>query len=185
MKERDLYENMLAAMLPGGIEAQEAHGQRIFVQSETMPKDGGMGIDSRPLLEQINIKVLGDYDDIFYSVELPAGWHKEPTEHPMWNKLIDDKGRERASIFYKAAFYDRNAHMRLKGRFRAGFEVVGGWENYRFNNPNTRYFGAVYDDNKIIWRSDESDDNEIVTKLAIAKVAEMYPDYKNTAAYWD
>jgi hypothetical protein len=31
----------------------------------------------------------------------------------MHSKLIDDLGRERVSIFYKAAFYDRRADMRL------------------------------------------------------------------------
>jgi len=52
-------------------------------------------------------------DDLFTSVTLPEGWHKEATEHAMWSKLIDDQGRERASIFYKAAFYDRSAFMSI------------------------------------------------------------------------
>ena len=32
----------------------------------------------------------------------------------MWSDLLDDKGVKRGSIFYKAAFYDRSAFLRLK-----------------------------------------------------------------------
>jgi hypothetical protein len=27
----------------------------------------------------------------------------------MWSSIVDDKGKEMVSIFYKAAFYDRDA----------------------------------------------------------------------------
>jgi hypothetical protein len=35
------------------------------------------------------------------------------SDHAMWSYLVDELGRERVSIFYKAAFYDRSAHMSL------------------------------------------------------------------------
>lgn len=35
----------------------------------------------------------------------------------MWTHIIDEKGRERGTIFYKAAFYDRSAHAQLSLRF--------------------------------------------------------------------
>ena len=31
----------------------------------------------------------------------------------MWSSVVDELGRERAAVFYKAAFYDRRAHMTL------------------------------------------------------------------------
>ena len=35
----------------------------------------------------------------------------------MWSDLVDDKGRKRTSIFYKAAFYDRSAHIGVNRRY--------------------------------------------------------------------
>jgi predicted secreted protein len=30
----------------------------------------------------------------------------------MWSYIVDDEGTQRVAIFYKAAFYDRDAFMR-------------------------------------------------------------------------
>lgn len=100
--------NALIASIEGGIEAQEARGQRDFVAAETLPKDG---LDNA-VCEALGIKILSDADDLFYNVQLPTGWTKRATDHAMWNELIDDRGQKRASIFYKAAFYDRRAFIR-------------------------------------------------------------------------
>jgi hypothetical protein len=105
-------ENFLAASTPGGIEAQEARGQLDFVASETLPKEMLHGC-TREKLEEMGIRFGDDVDDLFVSVELPDGWEKRPTDHSMWSELVDDKGVVRANIFYKAAFYDRNAHISL------------------------------------------------------------------------
>jgi hypothetical protein len=47
-------------------------------------------------------------------VSLPPGWKVVPTDHSMWSDLVDAKGEKRASIFYKAAFYDRDAFIRIE-----------------------------------------------------------------------
>ena len=44
---------------------------------------------------------------------MPNGWKKQATDHSMWSELIDDKGKVRATIFYKAAFYDQRAFLNL------------------------------------------------------------------------
>lgn len=87
---------------------QEADGQQSFVSSTTLPTD----LCGKEILEAAGVKFLGvvEDDDIFQYVELPDGWKKVPTDHSMWSNLVDEQGRVRASIFYKAAFYDRNAH---------------------------------------------------------------------------
>jgi hypothetical protein len=97
-------ENFIAAATPGGIEAQEAQGQRQLVQSSTLPKDC-----PRADLEAMGIVFGADADDLFVTVTLPAGWSKAATGHSMWSDLLDAKGRARAAIFYKAAFYDQRA----------------------------------------------------------------------------
>lgn len=109
------FGNFLAATTPGGIEAQEAAGQAALVASDTLPTDLGWGdhIRDRAILEAAGVQFLGvcENDPLFQRVILPAGWKKVPTDHSMWSKLVDETGRERAAIFYKAAFYDRKAHM--------------------------------------------------------------------------
>lgn len=101
----------------GAIERQEARGQRELIQSEVLPTEG-LGLVAETLGVKIGSQVDGD--PIFTHVELPKGWKKAATNHSMWSKLIDDRGRERAAIFYKAAFYDRSAHIRLTNRYRVG-----------------------------------------------------------------
>ena len=44
---------------------------------------------------------------------LPPGWSRQGSDHAMWAHLLDEHGRQRVGIFYKAAFYDRSAHMHL------------------------------------------------------------------------
>lgn len=99
----------------GAILNQEAQGQASFVNSTTLPtrlNDYGDS-DSRAILEAAGVKFLEAVpgDPLFQYVELPVGWKKVGTDHSMWSKLVDDQGRERASIFYKAASYDRDAFM--------------------------------------------------------------------------
>ncbi len=102
-------ENAMVAATPGGIEAQEARGQQQFVNTSTLPIEVRNGT-----YEAHGITVGEPVDDLFVSVTLPDGWKKVPTSHSMWSDLIDEQGRVRASIFYKAAFYDRSAFASLR-----------------------------------------------------------------------
>ena len=102
---------------PKKIEEQEAQGQKSFVESTTLPTKikCASGGDPKAILEAAGVKFLGvvEGDSMFQYAELPLGCKKVATDHSMWSKLVDDKGHERAMIFYKAAFYDRSAHMSL------------------------------------------------------------------------
>jgi hypothetical protein len=104
------------------IENQEAQGQTSFVNSETLPTD--MHGNARDVLEKAGVK-FGEKvegDEMFQYVELPAGWKKVSTSHSMWSNLVDEKGRVRAAIFYKAAFYDRSAHLSVNQRYGYSFD---------------------------------------------------------------
>lgn len=103
--------NLFVAAVPGGIEAQEAQGQREFVRAETLPIK--CLYCERKQIEAMGIVYGEPVDDLFVKVQLPEGWRKERTDHSMWSNLLDAKGRKRASIFYKAAFYDLDAHIGL------------------------------------------------------------------------
>lgn len=91
--------------------AQEARGQRELVRSSVLPSTG---IKDIPWA-----KVLGPVEDdpMFTHVELPEGWSKKPTDHSMWSAVVDDRGRTRANVFYKAASYDRRAFINLQVPF--------------------------------------------------------------------
>lgn len=102
LKREDPISLLVEAMAIGpdaAVRAQEARGQRAFVVSDVLPKE--CLYCERSQLEAMGIIFGEDYDDLFVEVQLPEGWSKAPTDHPMWSKLVDDRGRERASIFYK------------------------------------------------------------------------------------
>lgn len=108
-KDHPLIKFMLASE-KGGIEAQEAQGQRQLVASEQLPAKGDW-----EALAKLGVK-RGEHvdgDDMFVHAELPVGWQKRATDHSMWSELVDADGKVRASIFYKAAFYDRDAFISI------------------------------------------------------------------------
>ena len=98
----------------GSIEASEAKGQRELVESCQLPVK--MPPKDKAYLESRGVVFpkQGSYSDgdrLFYDVTLPPGWKKKATDHSMWSELYDDKDVKVASIFYKAAFYDRDAFL--------------------------------------------------------------------------
>jgi hypothetical protein len=97
---------------PESIERQEAQGQRQLVVSSQLPARGLFPEDAA----RCGIHVLqpSPGDPLFLDVVLPTGWTLKPTDHAMWSELVDDTGVKRASIFYKAAFYDRDAFIQFE-----------------------------------------------------------------------
>lgn len=115
----------LDALLPGPylIEAQEARGQAQLTDSDVLP----MQMDEpRASYEALGFAFGGQVqgDPLFVYAKLPAGWRKEGTHHAMHSRILDSAGRERVHIFYKAAFYDRRAHMGLVGRYSIEHEYL-------------------------------------------------------------
>lgn len=93
----------------GMIERQEQKGQEQLVRSSVMPQKGNGREAWEPLLMAGVIKGA-ELDDLFVEVTLPIGWLKVGSDHSMWSYLEDERGLKRAAMFYKAAFYDRDAH---------------------------------------------------------------------------
>lgn len=114
--ETDPLGMLLETIGPGAIERQEARGQSELVASSTLPVPTA---EQRRVLEGYGVVFAGpaEGDPMFLSVTLPEGWRKQATDHAMWSHLLDAQGRKRASIFYKAAFYDRRADMHLERRY--------------------------------------------------------------------
>jgi len=111
--------NFFAAITPGGIEAQEKRGQLEQAEKQELPVEGTSSSEHRKMFEALGFKFgkRASLQDLFVACEFPKGWKKVPTEHSMWSDLVDDKGRKRGGIFFKAAFYDTKAHVSLSKRF--------------------------------------------------------------------
>lgn len=108
----------------GYITGMEAAGQRQLLASEELPTQGAWD----QLIEWGFTK--GEkVDDLFVKATLPDGWKREGSDHAMHSYLIDPRGIRMVNIFYKAAFYDRSAHMHLLNPGYSAFtEVIYGDE---------------------------------------------------------
>lgn len=160
------------------IKSQEASGQMSLCASDTLPTRG-----NRQALEAAGVRFLDvvPNDDIFTFVELPRGWSKRATDHSLWTDLLDEKGRKRASIFYKAAFYDRDAHFSASTRY-----VVSS----RYDETTRRYKDEVRDGERVLFESEwfSLDDYELgraQREKCVTWLTERFPDWRDVAAYWD
>lgn len=190
-RKEDGMDLLMRAMIEGdaskGIEFQEADGQRSFVSSETLPTD--MGGDTKAVLEAAGAKFLDVIEDdpIFQYVELPEGWKKVATGHSMWSDLVDNKGRKRAGIFYKAAFYDRSAHISVNRRY--GISI-----DYNRLDAEKVAVAMVTDGDAVIFTTDSVgfeddkaryDAEDKALALAVAWLNEHYPNWEDASAYWN
>lgn len=136
MIQRPSGEEVLLDALLGGdtsaaIERQEARGQAAMVRSDRLPVAGttvtriyepfGPAAADAPEWAALGFR-LGPADTsdlgtngrpLFRPVTLPPGWARQGSDHSMWSYIVDERGRQRVAVFYKAAFYDRSAHCNL------------------------------------------------------------------------
>lgn len=184
-----------AALALGGtgkaIELQEALGAKDVQCSDRFPLDRrGISDDQ---LTAIGCVLGPKIDDLFQSITLPPGWKKDATGHDMWTYIVDEKGRKRFSIFYKAAIYDRSAHMDANRRF-----VIT--QDYTKGKKTRRNHIVITDAEKIIKRfdgklvqarhQDKTDRAFYVEQDALNRKAQEwlcanYPDYEDWTAYWN
>lgn len=195
------FENFLAASEPGGIERMEAAGQRkLIAHADRLPVDGTIEDrhnrgNNRAAWESVGF-VFGDkipHENnrfVFVACTFPKGWSLKPTSHSMWSDVIDDKGRRRAMVFFKAAFYDYKSHtFGLECRYRS--------TTVYDNDPNSdRRRIAVIDTTlpepgivELVKEFTTSDDyfaNSLQFEdRASKRLLELFPDAKNPMAYWD
>lgn len=115
----DIHATALLALATGDttaiVEEQERAGQRQLVNSDRLPVEIQSGCGDTAAFEALGF-TFGEpdrHDPLFRPATLPEGWKREGTDHDMWSFIIDQLGRRRVAVFYKAAFYDRRASMRL------------------------------------------------------------------------
>ncbi|MFF0867659.1 hypothetical protein ACFYUV_38260 [Nonomuraea sp. NPDC003560] len=100
-------------LLAAGVEELEQAGQQQLLASDVIPTKlrgcteedlAALGIELGPTV---------DADPLFRHVVLPSGWSRRPEQDPRGSYLVDEHGRDRVWIFYKAAPHDRRAFMSL------------------------------------------------------------------------
>lgn len=181
-------ENALVAAAPGGIEAQEAAGQRALVASFTrLPKAFNVRQEfPREMLKRLGFKIGDEVDGIFVSVNPPPGWSMVATDHSMHSDVLDGQGRKRMGVFYKAAFYDRNAHFRMLTRYKTSVEyrdaASGKWEDGERRAVAMDGDGVIYAEP---WQpNDAFKAHDASNSKCDAWLTEKFPDWKNPEAYW-
>ncbi len=181
-------ENFIAASTPGGIEAQEKRGQIEQSFAETLPNDLR---DGRTEFERLGFVFGTPFDDIFVNVKFPAGWRKKPTEHSMWSEIIDDNGRKRGSIFYKAAFYDRHAHAYLERRFSVVEDYGSEFRTVLIQDACGKVQKSIPGLELPDWNGDRETARNVYAAIEEARnslaawLDEAFPDWKSPHAYWD
>jgi len=131
-------------------------------------------------------------DDVLYSADLPEGWTMRTTSL-YGSEIVDQNGNVRASMFYKASFYDRTAYMSLTARYgvRTDYRTVeeGEISEIYFGNENEKLFvaGVVIKNNDMTdeeRKAKREEERELSIK-AETYANEYYPDYQDVTAYWD
>lgn len=108
---------------------------------------------------------------------------------------LDEAGRERADIFYKAAFYDRSAHMNFRCRY-----LLSTHGDTCYDPPHDdpgekkRRRGVIRDSttDEVLFATPWTEpveyldwkEEEVITATLRAWAEEHYPDYLDPAAYW-
>jgi hypothetical protein len=113
------------------IENMEAAGQRQLVNSDVLPVDTGYGPKDDAYIA-LGFTFGEKVDDLFREATLPDGWSRKGSDHAMWSYIIDERGLERVNIFYKAAFYDRRAHMGINN---VGYSIFSSFTYNEAHDP--------------------------------------------------
>lgn len=167
----------------GAILRQEAQGQADLVASESLPSQGSY--DPAWAAMGVTFGEPFPHDPLFRSATLPKGWAKRGTDHSMWSDLVDDRGRKRASVFYKAAFYDRSAHMRVAPRFSTSRDYDE--KTGEATHATVTDCGAAIERFEIVSVPGEKswERGDAADKAATAWLDANRPEWRSVTAYWD
>lgn len=99
--------------VPGAIDEQEAEGAAAMQRGdcEIIPAKGVPDEELTAL--GFVLGPVDDNDRLFRQATLPPGWKRAGTGHSMHTDIVDELGRKRIGIFYKAAYYDRRADLSI------------------------------------------------------------------------
>ena len=162
------------------VENMEKEGQQHVISNTMMARKMW---PSKEHFEQLGF-IFEDIpgDDVLCYATLPDGWSMKETDNAMCTNIIDENRVIRGSLIYKAAVYDRRAHMYLKCHYMVCSRYAD--EDHLIDEI---YFG---NEKEILFVAgqtpiDAYDDIEKLKALAKQYAYENYPDWENVHAYWD
>jgi hypothetical protein len=145
--------------------------------------------------EAMGIKIINEYDDLFYNVQLPDGWEIKATDHPMWNEIYDDQDRKRMKFFYKDSIYDRDAFTNFCLRY--GVDVISEIPETSYAEQKQKgWCGVVLDHGnhdqelfctKLIRTTDIKSFytfQNALRETAVLWLTEHFPLWKDFTQYW-
>lgn len=112
-----LEELTLLALGTDGVDVYTRIKHRDMAQAVELPTPGSNDPSWAKMGVIYGEPVEGD-EKFFRHAQIPKGWKISPTSHYMYSNLVDDKGRPRAQIGFKAASYDRWTSISTIARFR-------------------------------------------------------------------
>lgn len=164
------YAGMVAEGQEGYITGMEARGQREVVNSEVLPAEilgdwNKSNAEKREAFEELGFEFGETAEDgLFVRATLPEGWTREGSEHAMWSFVVDERGIPRVAVFYKAAFYDRKAHMSMTdpGSEAAASAMEGKADLWPVLSEEEResYLGKLRRSIDLMWRHPSTLDAE-------------------------
>lgn len=131
-------------------------------------------------------------DDLFRQVKFPEGWKRRSTDHAMYSDFVDERGRKRISMFYKSAFYDREAFMHYVRRFSVARDYSNSdvirvrvldcdkevFSAEPVDLPDPKRFSPEYVHRREAIEAEQR-------AACCAWLDEHYPESNDPAAYWD
>jgi len=192
--------NVAAMSGPGGIAGQEKRERDKVTKTQQIALDAPWDD-----LEKLGFKKTGNQpNDVLCEVEFPEGWEMKPSEEDHRSSyLYDPQGRQRGSMFYKAASYDQYANFSLNKRFT--YRLVYQDKDMDFSDRHGAPFRGEVEDNvtgKIVfstpyaktmstsssdkgyWEQKDVLDKE-ANEMIEAWLNENYSDWKSPLAHWD
>lgn len=176
------YGNAYTATRLGGIEAQERRGVEQMVKTQQLPL---LHKDEQAYLETLGFKFgepdVKGRDCTFVNCVFPEGWKIVPNkEDPRGSYLVDPQGRQRAVIFYKAAFYDMYCSIYLTRRYDFHLQYNAKTRTVTHTTAIERVAGGK---EKVLhtvpYVSGASD------KTITQWLDEHYPNWSDPKTYWD
>jgi len=191
MRKPDEMPHAILGGDPGAILDQEAAGAAELRIKSFLPVQGTQGREEEWEKVGVTFGPVPD-DDIFREAFLPEGWVKESDSHDPRHMVIRDaKGRVRATMFYKAAFYDRKANVNLRSRYSI---------RQHYDAPDGTIQWQVYDCETVIHTVERKSPSrekepeayyELLNKLyrndggARDWLDKEFPDWRDPTAYWE
>lgn len=193
MEKQGQTELVYGSQLPLRLNSFRNELEKYGLPFEHLPSDASYDKPlARPVYEKLGIQIGDIADSLFVDVSLPDGWKLQRTDHSMWSELLDEKGRKRGSIFYKAAFYDRDAFFNISQRFNVStYEPSNEKGEIVKYGEHTHFATYIKDGGKPIEfigvREEDSGStaSQDLNMKGVKYLNEKYPDWENPFAYWD